>query len=579
MEAEEVVTPHSGHVVFPPDLILEHAKETAKRFHETPEYASFYLGELLKNNGLGESRDERVEEVRRIINELESRSRGENEEINKLREFIQHKDAALELQKASKEISFRKKIEEYYLPEQLVNAILEKGEIPDHTEEQFVGIGFIDIADYSFLSKFLSPNENQMVLNGLYAAFSHVLKRHGGFLNKIEGDSLMFHFGGSIDPELEKMGKEEKERYISRELFYTCIEMQRVAFLFNQANDRFLYNEEKSTREAVLRAFEIISAMRTSADLSQVINAYFQIRIRIGANIGEVTVGNFGPEGAKQWDIIGVPVIKAKRMEATAPIGGFRISEEFYNILNGLGIVDEYYRRFKREAEALFGSFKNITMDELFSYGSVTLKDKRNAAFHTYSVQVNPGLPEALMNQVDLLLNKEEDGTQRIIEMLKYYRGNRFVINGIESVFARRGVYIRKGEILSIISPAFYEKLKRRNENDNKKTDRAIQNDFSLYNIFELFSRLQDTIKEEDLPNSPKYDFTTYEQYMQSMREWKDYENSHREKRVYQRTYFFNYIFPMVFYSIQASIYEFQHKSAELTEVGAVDEAENRVTS
>lgn len=579
MEAEEVVTPHSGHVVFPPDLILEHAKDTARRFHETPEYASFYLGELLKNNGLGDSKDERVEEVRSIIEELNSRSKGESEEIEKLREFIQHKDAALELQKASKEISFRKKIEEYYLPEQLVNAILEKGEIPDHTEEQFVGIGFIDIADYSFLSKFLSPNENQMVLNGLYAAFSHVLKRHGGFLNKIEGDSLMFHFGGSIDPELEKMGREEKERYISRELFYTCIEMQRVAFLFNQANDRFLYNEEKTTREAVLKAFEIISAMRTSADLSQVINAYFQIRIRIGANIGEVTVGNFGPEGAKQWDIIGVPVIKAKRMEATAPIGGFRISEEFFNVLKGLGIVDEYYRRFKREAEALFGSFKNITMDELFSYGNVLLKDKRNAVFPTYSVQVNPGLPEALMNQVDLLLNKEEDGAQRIIEMLKYYRGNRFVINGLESVFNRRGVYIRKGEVLSIISPAFYEKLKRRNENDNKKTDKAIQNDFSLYNLFELFSRLQDTIKAEDLPNPPHYDFTTYEQYMQSMREWKDYENSHREKRVYQRTYFFNYIFPMVFYSIQASIYEFQHKSAELTEVGAGGEAENRVTS
>ncbi|MFO7848412.1 MAG: hypothetical protein R6V67_00505 [Spirochaetia bacterium] len=141
MNTEELVTPHSGHIVFPPDLILEHAQDIAKRFYNTPEYASFYLGELLKNNGLGDSKDERVEKVRRIIEDLDSRSEGESEEINKLREFIQQKDAALELQKASKEISFRKKIEEFYLPEQLVNAILEKGEIPDHTEEQFVGIG------------------------------------------------------------------------------------------------------------------------------------------------------------------------------------------------------------------------------------------------------------------------------------------------------------------------------------------------------------------------------------------------------------------------------------------------------
>lgn len=574
METEEVVRPHSGYVVFSPDQVLEHARDVARRFEETPEYASFYLSELLKNNGFGDSKDERVEEVRKIIEELEKASKGEDSEIKRLREFIREKDAALELQKASQEITFRKKIEEYYLPKQLVNAIIDRGEIPSITEEQFVGIGFIDIADYTYLSKFLSPNENQIVLNGLYAAFSHVLKRHGGFLNKIEGDSLMFHFGGTIDPEIDSMEYHEKERYIASELFYTCIEMQRVAFLFNQANDRFLYNEDKSTRESVQKAFEIISAMRTSSDLSQVINAYFQIRIRIGANIGEVTVGNFGPEGAKQWDIIGVPVIKAKRMEATAPIGGFRISEEFFNVLKRIGVVDEYYRRFKREAEALFGSFRNITMDELFSFGNVLLKDKRNAVFNTYSIQVNPGLPEALMNQVDLLLNKEEEGAQRIIEMLKYYRGNRFVINGLESVFKRRGVDIRKDDILHIISPTFYEKLKKRHGGDDEETGKAIKNDFSLYNLFELFGRLQDTIKVEDIPDRPMYEFTSYEQYMQSMREWMDYENSHREKRVYQRTYFFNYIFPMVFFSIQASIFEFQHESAELTEVGGEDEGQ-----
>ncbi len=577
MENQEVVKPHSGNIIFSLEQILEHAKDISRRFSGTPDYAVFYLEELLKNNGMGDSRDERIQEVREIIESLKTHSEGEeSSEIQRMQEFIRQKDAALELQKASQEISFRKKIEEFYLPKQLVSAILEKGEIPSSTEEQFVGIAFMDIADYTYLSKFLSPNENQIVLNGLYAAFNHVLKRHGGFLNKIEGDSLMFHFGGTIDPEVQALEKVEKERYIARELFYTCIEMQRVAFLFNQANDRFLYNEDSSTRDAIRQAFNIIGAMRTSSDLSQVINAYFQIRIRIGANIGEVTVGNFGPEGAKQWDIIGVPVIKAKRMEATAPIGGFRISEEFFNVLKDIGVVDEYYKRFKREAEALFGSFKNITMDELFSFGSVLLKDKRNAVFNTYSVQVNPGLPEAIMNQVDLLINKEAEGAQRIIEMLKYYRGNRFVINGLESVFQRRGINIRKGEILSIISPHFYEKLKSRHNEDEEATNEAIKNDFSIYNLFELFGRLQDTVKVDDLPERPSYEFTTYEQYMQSTREWMNYENSHREKRVYQRTYFFNYIFPMIFYSIQASIFEYQYKSAELTEVSAADESKKR---
>ena len=55
----------------------------------------------------------------------------------------------------------RQDIERFYLPRQLVNAITEIGAIPDDSEEAIVGVGFLDIADYTFLSKFLSPNENQ----------------------------------------------------------------------------------------------------------------------------------------------------------------------------------------------------------------------------------------------------------------------------------------------------------------------------------------------------------------------------------------------------------------------------------
>ncbi len=557
----------------PLDVIYEHSLEVARKYREAPEYVSLYVRELLRNNGLLESENEKAVELKKIIEENENRvDRGEqSDELQRIRNFVEERDAALELQRASEEISFRKRIEEFYLPKQLVNAIIEKGEIPTTTAEQFVGIGFIDIADYTFLSKFLSPNENQAVLNGLYAAFNFVLNRHGGYLNKIEGDSLMFHFGGTLDPNVHDLDREQQERYIARELFYTCVEMQRVAFLFNQANDRFLYNEEPGTRESISRAYEIIRTLRTSNELSPSINAFFQIRVRIGANIGEVTVGNFGPEGAKQWDIIGVPVIKAKRMESTAPVGGFRISEEFYNVLKSNGTVDEYYKRFKREAEALFGSFKHITMDELFKFGKVTLKDKRNAMFNTYSIQVNPGLPEAIMNQVDLLINKGQEGAQRILDMLKYYRGNRFVINGLESVFKRRGIYVRKQELLKLILPSMYERVLNENNGDTEKAHGAIENDYSLYSLFELLGRVQDTVKVDQLPERPDFDFSSYKQHMESIREWMEYENTYREKRVYQRTYFYNFIFPMVFYAIRACIIEFQQKAAELTELSEAD--------
>jgi hypothetical protein len=38
-------------------------------------------------------------------------------------------------------------------------------------------------------------------------------------------------------------------------------------------------------------------------------------------------------------------------------------------------------------------------------------------------------------------------------------------------------------------------------------------------------------------------------------------------KYVTQRTYFFNYIYPMVFDSIKASVYEYQTRFEELSEV------------
>ena len=122
-------------------------------------------------------------------------------------------------------------IEEFYLPRHLVKAIYEIGHIPDDSREAKVGVGFIDIADYTHLSKFLSPKENQILLNGLYTSFLIVLERHGGFLNKIEGDSMMFQFDDVLDRKIATLPDDERIAYIARELFYTCVEMQRICKL------------------------------------------------------------------------------------------------------------------------------------------------------------------------------------------------------------------------------------------------------------------------------------------------------------------------------------------------------------
>lgn len=550
---------------FTPESIENHALWVRERYQDKPAFAAEYLTKLLEVNEIKGSDNPSVQRVKKIIEDFEGNALAAlSDGLNKSK----NDEPVDDLEKASREIYFRKQIEEFYLPKQLVDAIMENGEIPDKSEESVIGIGFLDIADYTYLSKFLTPMENQIVLNGLYAAFSWVLQRRGGYLNKIEGDSLMFHFGGNIDPNVKGLTPKETEDYIARELFYTCVEMQRVAFQFNEANKSFLYgNKNEDIQIQIEKAFDIISAMRNS-EFSQSINAFFQIRIRIGANIGEVTMGNFGPEGSKQWDVIGVPVIKAKRMESTAPIGGFRISEELYRVLKENGIVDDYYRRFKREAQALFGSFSNITMDELFKYNKVTLKEKKGAEFITYSIQVNPGLPEAIMKQVDLLLNRGEDGADRIVNLLQYYRGNKFVISKIESTFKERSLRIRVGDIYNFIFPKKYTAMVKAAQGNRNLVDRNLEEKYSLFDIFELLGSLQDTLKTEfEFEEKPVFSFNSYDKYMDALSKWVIRENSVKEKRVYQRNYFYNYVFPMVFLSIRTSILEYQHKTGELTEV------------
>lgn len=457
------------------------------------------------------------------------------------------------------EQTFRREIEQYYLPQRLIDAIYELGEIPKYSIITQIGIGFIDIADYTYISKFLSPNENQAVLNGLYTALNWVIKRHGGYLNKIEGDSLMFHYGGLTDPNAKLAAQESNVENIARELFYTCVEMQRVVSLFNQAKDSFIYEDvDSTTKEALRQAFEIIGTMRNSMELSASFNALFQIRVRIGANIGEVTLGNFGPDGAKQWDVIGLPVIDAKRMEATAPIGGLRITEHMYKILDGAGIVDAYHGRFRREAQALFSTFSEITKEELFNFGVVTLSDKKNVQFNTYSIQVSPGLPEAIGEQVKLLLDKGEDGADRVLDFVKYYRGNRFVIQALETVFRDTGVNIRKQYILRSVAPKRLEAISNACGGAEDDVAAAVDEKYSLFDLLDVFSVYQDKVNALDKYHEFKPEFKSYEQYMDEQTKILKRVFEVRQKAERQQRYFYAVIFPLVFRSLRTSILEYQ---------------------
>lgn len=465
-------------------------------------------------------------------------------------------------------LNLQKEIEKYYLPKQLIDAISEIGTIPKRSEERIVGIGFLDIADYSYLSKFLSAQENQTILNGLYSAFNWVLKKHGGYLNKIEGDSLMFHYGGPIDPKTKDLNEDEEKIYVARELFYTCIEMQRVCTLFNHANDNFLLNSfDESTRTDIENAFVMIKTMRNSSDFSAAFNALFQIRIRIGGNVGRVMIGNFGPEGSKHWDVIGHPVIEAKRMESSAPVGGLRISKTYYDILNKEGITRDYLERFRREAGALFGAYRDITDEELFRKSKVYLKDKKNVSFDTFSVQVNPGLPEDISNQMSLLLQKGEAGADRIIRMFQYYRGNRFIINKAEELFKTLHIHIRKSTLIALLAPDKFKMFLSNLDGDKQKAELHVENGYTLYRIFEILGSLQDKIKQSEIYEDPLCEYKTYEEYVMKERECIMTNFNNKISSVKQATYFYDVIFPLIFKNIKSSILEYQKRIDDIEDI------------
>lgn len=454
-------------------------------------------------------------------------------------------------------------IENFYLPQKLVKAIYDNGQIPQISQESQVGIGFIDIADYTYLSKFLSPMENQALLNGLYTAFQLVLEKHGGYLNKIEGDSMMFQFDGVIDPKLRTMEPEEVRRHIVKELFYTCVEMQRVCVHFNNANEAFLLKDiSDSGKKALHQAFDIIKTLRERSELKTSMNAFFQIRIRIGASLGDVTIGNFGPEGAKHWDVIGMPVIDAKRMESTSPIGGLRISEDYYKVLDSMGVANDYWQRFRREAGYLGSRYAQITKDEVFSFKRVVIAEKKGATYPTYSVQVNPALPETIGRQVESLLEQGQDGADRILTFFQYYRGNAYIIDHLEALFQRLHLRLRKTDILRILSPKKMTDLETVQGIKGPDLDRLIDQKFSLAKLFYMMGRYQDLLKSPR-ETVPVKEFQNYEQSMADKKHQIHADYRRHKSQLIQRAYFHEVVAPMVYHSLRAGIQEYQARQAE----------------
>jgi len=462
----------------------------------------------------------------------------------------------------------KNEIASFYLNEHLVEALINHGSIPKTPVETSIGVGFVDIVEYSYLSSWMSPKENQIFLNGLYTAFHAVLKRYGGFLNKISGDSIMFNIGGNIDPAIKGMSKQDSEIYIAETLLYTCIEIQRTCRLFNKADKAFLsrYSDEKS-RDALRKAFFIIQNLRENLSMVTGINAMFQVKVRIGACLGEVCIGNFGPHGASQWDVIGQPVIEARRMESTAPIDGLRISKSLYNTLKDAGITDRYYQEFTKEAQENKGYYSNINKEELFYAKKVILQDKKNVDFDSYAVQTNPLLPEDITNQIESYLSQPGDGADKIIELMQTYRGNRLVVNAMEELLMDHDIDLRKAKLYEKLHPRRYIAILKSVKGNKNRLSATIDKKIPLFLLFQILGHYQDAMNNQIATQAETISFNSFDDYLKSVEE-NLHEQYKRRKKIRERfLYFNNILFPFVFAHIRACILEYQNQHQQEKEL------------
>lgn len=150
-------------------------------------------------------------------------------------------------------------------------------------ERRVVSVLFADIKDYTALSEQLDPEQVEELVGGLFREFAEVIARHGGYVDKFMGDSVLALFGAP-----KSLG-DDAERAVN-----CALEMQRRAQASNAGREN-------------------------------------KLGVRIGIDTGEVVVGNIGQRG--QYTAVGDPVNTANRVQAAAEPSTVYISEETAHIV------------------------------------------------------------------------------------------------------------------------------------------------------------------------------------------------------------------------------------------------------
>ena len=145
------------------------------------------------------------------------------------------------------------------------------------------------------------------------------------------------------------------------------------------------------------------------------------------------------------------------------------------------------------------------------------------------------------------MLQRGEAGADTIIDFIKYYRGNHFIINQIEAMFKEESVMIRKQLLYKILFPHKY-KILRANHGSDSNVLKEINDKYSLFDLLSFLCKIQDFVKGCKTAESANIsEYQGYDIWMNEVQELIRKGYNLNKDYSHKGYYFYNVIFPPLF--------------------------------
>jgi len=226
----------------------------------------------------------------------------------------------------------------HYVPEKVVQELVANPEkLQLGGEERVVTVLFSDVAGFTSISEQLTPHELVVLLNEYLTAMTDIVLKHGGIIDKYEGDAIMAEFGVPVSfPDH------------ARAACQTALDMQQTLKVLRKK-----WKEEGRP----------------------------ELEARVGINTGNVIVGNMGSRDVFDYTVMGDNVNLGSRLEGANKAYGTKIMISEFTLEH---VRDTFYTR-PLDLIRVKGKTKPIEVFELLAARETNFADRFLELIDVYS--------------------------------------------------------------------------------------------------------------------------------------------------------------------------------------------------